>query len=1219
MSKKKKLAALIFPLIFIIVLFSTKFWAQEECDELLITFAEGFDTLDFKDEAKSAVSHWGEGYITLGLAGIFQQIPRSANVPTWVNMIAFGDFDMDGLDDFIGTSDAACKDISFIKNLGDGTFQELTPFIREGYCSTQINSLLGGDFDGDGDPDFMFVLSEGGAGDPVSPIQEVRFYEHDGWVDGNGVPQFTARNYTSQLASDLEGLGWSATHHTIDIDGDEDLDILFSSGHGKVILLRNDGTKPLSDTTKFTSSVLINARDGESGHRWDEKGISTLGTGDFDGDEDVDIIIGAVNWRGLKYYKNDGTGNFTLHDVMGDLSSSPDLDDDYYDGASTAITVADYDMDGDLDFLIGTDNWNPQEAYPPYYEYGSTVYSSACHENYQTGTGMGAKVYYFRNDGTGEFDSTIMFNGHQLLSEGECAPWDFDFGLPMDYDGDGDMDSMIFDGNHSEFYYFFENIIYNRFNTDGVAVSTNVTVDSYPPNGLDQEENAITKVQFTQIDQTIEGSDSDGLKVTYYVSNDGGRTWEFYAEFEEDEIQNCSDLPLHTFSTFGADLRWKAEMSAPNDYPDPTSEYHGTSNDSPRINLIQLEFYFVEKKEYSRTSVATTVTTQEEERIKLIIGSSFYFPGFEGHLRAYDVTGMTLTDSSYSMLKTVTRPDLGAPSGREIVPEGVDILWDAGELLNSRSPSDRTIYTATPVDSVLTRIELTVANVDTLGPILEDVNNDNEGLINFVRGEGRDWKLGDSNHSNPIVVGPPEETPGQMGAGYDAFKTTWEDRTKVLYLGSNDGMLHCFNVLTGEEMWSFIPYNLLPKLKNMWAVDDTTGDRFFLRNVYVDGSPVAADVYIDDEWKTILICGQGPGKGSVIGGGLNYYFALDVTDPDDPQPLWEFSDDRLGETWSIPEVGKIVKDGYDTWAAFTGSGYDNNPDFEAGNVFYVIDIATGDDFWTFEAPDVDTSASYTNIPNCIPGSPSIIDTDQDGYTDRVYVGDLDGRVWKVDVSPDYVDSGSWSEVQLYEDPDNYPIISNTAVWLSPSMTVPVPRLYFGTGGDDDAPDDGTYSFIALMDGDVPEIEWYIGDSIILGLDEAKGVGDLDAGEKVWADPKVSDNIVYFSTFAGSIESVDPCENIAGAGKLYARFIQPVAGTVIGGTAFKTAGGPTESLGLTIKTRAAVTMGERERTEGGVRKREVYIQEYDSTIQKLEQTVGALLKIKSWREIYKIIK
>jgi hypothetical protein len=76
---------------------------------------------------------------------------------------------------------------------------------------------------------------------------------------------------------------------------------------------------------------------------------------------------------------------------------------------------------------------------------------------------------------------------------------------------------------------------------------------------------------------------------------------------------------------------------------------------------------------------------------------------------------------------------------------------------------------------------------------------------------------------------------------------------------------------------------------------------------------------------------------------------------------------------------------------------------------------------------------------------------------------------------------------------------------------------------------------------------------------------------------------------------------------------------VGGSAFGSAGGRLESLDLAIKTRAAVTVGEQERTSSGVRKREVYMQEYDSTIQKLEHTTGGLLKIRSWREIYKIIK
>ncbi len=51
----------------------------------------------------------------------------------------------------------------------------------------------------------------------------------------------------------------------------------------------------------------------------------------------------------------------------------------------------------------------------------------------------------------------------------------------------------------------------------------------------------------------------------------------------------------------------------------------------------------------------------------------------------------------------------------------------------------------------------------------------------------------------------------------------------------------------------------------------------------------------------------------------------------------------------------------------------------------------------------------------------------------------------------------------------------------------------------------------------------------------------------------------------------------------------------------------------------MTLGEQQTTTTGLRKREVYIQEYDSTVQKLEQLTGGIIKIKSWREIYKIIK
>jgi hypothetical protein len=124
---------------------------------------------------------------------------------------------------------------------------------------------------------------------------------------------------------------------------------------------------------------------------------------------------------------------------------------------------------------------------------------------------------------------------------------------------------------------------------------------------------------------------------------------------------------------------------------------------------------------------------------------------------------------------------------------------------------------------------------------------------------------------------------------------------------------------------------------------------------------------------------------------------------------------------------------------------------------------------------------------------------------------------------------------------------------------------------------------------------------------------------VWGDPVIANSVCYFNTLKGNIESVDPCENIIGVGKLYARYVESIAGAIFGATALKIETGPTESLQLEIKTRAAVTLGERQTTGSGVRKRAVYIQEYNSTIQKMEQAVLSSLKIRSWREIFRIMK
>jgi len=1188
----RKLRYCFWPFItFVIVLASVvaMHWAQvaELCPENTGIFSESFETTTYKDPSTS-VDHWGEGYITLNKLGSNFDIANPEYIPVWINTVTTNDFDLDGWPDLIGSSSSYSNVLAFVRNMGVdgqiGTF-EITHWIDgsdgaggwptlgvqgdaidgSGHCG-----LTSGDYDGDGDIDFLFVASPD---DGIYSPKRIWLYENE-LVD-TGALSFTQIDKTSAWDSLLSGIAWSSTMMvTLDFEGDGDIDIVMGNRDGEVLLIKNNRkNRALSHNLKFSIELLFDTG-------WGGRGVSTVSVGDFDMDGDHDIIVGSVTEPDLRYYKNDGSGNFTLYITYQDPA---------FAGAATVSIAEDFDKDGDIDLVIGTDNWN----YKPGAE------------------DIGGQAFYFRNQG-GDFISSWHYDNRPEV-------FDFDLGVHWDYDQDGDADFLIADGNHSEKYYLFINNLADVYNLQGIALSTNITL------GLDPQMHAITKVQMTRIDQSVVGGTSEGLSVEIYVSNNDGLNWEFYTVFEGAAIQNESDLHVHTFKHYGCKLRWKAILSASDDaIPDQPN----ASFETPRIDYLAFEYTYVERREYSRTSVAAIATTESGAQVKLIIGGTFYFPGWQGHLRAYDVSDMAPLNTTYTELRTVTRPDLSDPTGREIVAAGVTIRWDAGELLDARSAASRVIYTALPdiASGGMNRVEFHDSNVAVLGPILADVNSDNAGLINFIRGEGRYWKLGDVNHSNPIVVGPPDGTPSVMGAGYDVFVEDWEDRPKVLYVGANDGMLHCIDLLTGEELWGFVPHNLLPKLKDMWAVDEITGERYFTRRVYVDGSPVVADVQIAGTWRTILICGQGPGKGSTIGGGVtgNHYFALDVTDPNNPQPLWELTHDTMGETWSVPTIGRIDKDGADVWAAFVGSGYDNYADGIIGNRFYAVDIETGSIFWMFNAGEVDTTAGNGwNIQNTIPGSPSKADTDSNAYLDRIFVADLDGRVWKLDTSIPFADIDSWTAEILYEDAHNYPIVTKPEVWLNPNSPTPVSRLYFGTGGDDQAPDDATYSFIALMDNDEADqadrVEWFLGDPVDLGLDPDKQVGVLGFGEKVWSDPKIGDYIVYFNTLTGSIESVDPCVNIEGIGKLYGRFVVSKAGSVVGSSAFRTAGGNVESLNLSIKTRSAVTLGEKSQTDSGTRKRDVYIQEYDSTIQKLEQVTGGLLKVKSWREIYQIIK
>ena len=205
--------------------------------------------------------------------------------------------------------------------------------------------------------------------------------------------------------------------------------------------------------------------------------------------------------------------------------------------------------------------------------------------------------------------------------------------------------------------------------------------------------------------------------------------------------------------------------------------------------------------------------------------------------------------------------------------------------------------------------------------------------------------IGDIINSTPIVVGTPP-----YWYNFDNYRdfvgqyAGIERRDSVVYIGANDGSLHAFDLFTGQEKWAFVPKSMHDKL-NLAGTDSVFDmcDLGYCHQYFVDGSPQAGDVFADfgsgNEWRTILVTGLREGGQS--------YFALDVTsgksfdeaDPDDEVKfLWEFTDDKLGQTWNDAAIERVIVSGGadEAWGVFFGSGY--SPYDQSSKMSYIYGI-----------------------------------------------------------------------------------------------------------------------------------------------------------------------------------------------------------------------------------------------------------------------------------------
>jgi type IV pilus assembly protein PilY1 len=423
---------------------------------------------------------------------------------------------------------------------------------------------------------------------------------------------------------------------------------------------------------------------------------------------------------------------------------------------------------------------------------------------------------------------------------------------------------------------------------------------------------------------------------------------------------------------------------------------------------------------------------------------------------------------------------------------GEAVQWSAKKQLDARSPSSRVIYTyasssssgskrrAFEWDSLgsterayFEKAQITSNGTSGLSQFCSSGGNclSSEAqtaaagltLFNFIRGDrsqegvdnakyfrARASALGDIVSSEATFVKKP--TRKYSDAGYAEYAGAKASRQGVVYVGANDGMMHAFNADTGEEMWAYVPSMLLPELYRL--ADKSYGSK---HRYYVDATPVVADIYNGTEWRTVLVSG--------LGAGGRAYFALDVTDPADPQPLWEFTHTKLGLSFGVPEVGKLA-DG--TWTVMFGSGYNNTAAGSDGNGYlFVLNALTG----VLAFDPIPTLAGGVAVGST--GTPSGLAhirawADKAAYDNtirRVYGADLLGNVWRFDVNDQIGASGREAQrIALLKNDKNevQPVTSRPELGLVGNS----PMVFVGTGrylGPSDPSNDQVQSVYGIKD------------------------------------------------------------------------------------------------------------------------------------------------------------
>ena len=585
---------------------------------------------------------------------------------------------------------------------------------------------------------------------------------------------------------------------------------------------------------------------------------------------------------------------------------------------------------------------------------------------------------------------------------------------------------------------------------------------------------------------------------------------------------------------------------------------------------------------FSQSSIQSSRTADEnyiyEGSFQPITGDPFW----HGHLRRFSIN---------------------TTSGQ--VGEAAD--WDAGVVLRDSMTAASRVMKTLKSGSLQ---DFTIANTNIVKEDLAvGTDAERDALIGYVRGEAAsnpdNWKLGDVFRSTPITVGEPSpyfedfrdtNNPTAFHQHRDGHqRKTSPYSGRVILVGANDGQLHAFKTSDGSEAWSFIPPNLLSRLK---LIAHTVEPSSLTHQYYVDGPVTVADAWVpgswssgtskgSGDWQTIMVFAEGRGAGTNLwssssscesgfnpaytGSFPHYcgYYSLNVTNSLSPTFKWRLGLSSaqapyMGAPWSKMMIGRVLDGGSEKWVGFIGGGTYAPGAAESGKGFFVVDLRDGSVLWSY------TKANNANLDNPMPAAPAIVDTDNDGFVDTAYLGDIGGHMWRFKfckkADGDSCSTSSWTGSRFFEATSSSgirPIYTLAAVAKDRNGNL---WVYWGTGDKlDPTAANAQEKIYAVKDTDwtstrtISNLQNISSEGSVYSDSSLYGyyINLTGQGEKVLADLAVFGGVLYVTTFTPH-SSTDPCYR-GGTAKLY-------------GVNFATGGGALVIEGSTAEPPRSIDIG-----------------------------------------------